>query len=490
MKRDRFCFVRIYHLVSVECLRLTRRQKCECSHRIVCARETDTTVLQSGSLLKERQMQVRNIEEVVKSNLCTGCGTCVGVCPCMAVEMRVSKGLLLPSINLEKCSECGVCVLSCPGFSVDFEKLNADLFGKQPTDRCVGNFLRCYVGHCKDKDVSEGCSSGGVVDELLIYALEKGIIDGAVVARVKKDNPLETEPFIARTREEVLLASRSKYCPVAVGAVLKTLRKEKGRFAVVGLPCHIHGIRKAESVVNGLKEKIVLHIGLFCGHTVNFYGTHCLLEKLQARREDIVRLDYRGNGWPDTLCVELRNGRRLRLRYNRGWNAYWNIFSPFFFTPLRCLMCPDQFNELGDISLGDAWLPELKSHGRGESMIVTRTVISEELFAQTREDKRLFGTVVSIEKVKESQAFSVNFKKRHFESRIDLFRRLGQSVPQFEAQFFSTSLLGYLEGFLAYASYRFSSNERFMQLIAKVPIPLFRLYFGLFGAISMLSNTP
>ena len=31
---------------------------------------------------------------------------------------------------------------------------------------------------------------------------------------MKKDNPLEPEPFIARTREEIIEASKSKYCPV------------------------------------------------------------------------------------------------------------------------------------------------------------------------------------------------------------------------------------------------------------------------------------
>jgi len=33
------------------------------------------------------------------------------------------------------------------------------------------------------------------------------MIDGAVVARMKGDNPLETEAFIARNREDVLSAS-------------------------------------------------------------------------------------------------------------------------------------------------------------------------------------------------------------------------------------------------------------------------------------------
>ena len=108
---------------------------------------------------------------------------------------------------------------------------------------------------------------------VLISALEKNLIDGALVTRMKKDNPLESEAFIARTKEEIISASKSKYCPVAANISLKQILKEEGRFAVVGLPCHLHGIRKAEKINKALGKKIVFHFGLLCSHMVNFIGT-------------------------------------------------------------------------------------------------------------------------------------------------------------------------------------------------------------------------
>lgn len=450
--------------------------------------ETDTITLEDKPKVISGQARMHNIAAVVENELCTGCGACVGVCPTKAVEMIVSRGLLLPNIDVDRCTDCGICVRSCPGYSLDMEKLNSQVFGRQPTDACVGVFLKCYVGHSNDREVSSVCSSGGVVDELLIYALESGMIDGAVVARMKKDNPLDTEPFVARTREDVLSASRSKYCPVATGVVLERLRREEGRFAVVGLPCHIHGIRKAESVVPGLREKIVLHVGLFCGHTVSYDGTDFLLEKLRVRREEVTRLDYRGKGWPDAMRVHLKNGRKLSLRFNRDWNAYWNVFSPFFFTPFRCLMCPDQFNELADVSVGDAWLKELKHYGRGESIIVTRTRIAEDSLAQLRKDGRVTVSRLSVGKVKESQDFSVNFKKNHFSTRLGLFAKLGHSVPVVRAPSTSTGFLALLDGLLSYVSCRASSSRHLRSMLVRVPLPLFRLYFGLFKAVFLLSN--
>jgi len=79
------------------------------------------------------------------------------------------------------------------------------------------------------------------VTALFIFALEKGLIDGALVTGMKKDKPLEPEPFIARTREKIISARGSKYCSVPANIALKEIlkAKEEERFAVVGLPCHI-----------------------------------------------------------------------------------------------------------------------------------------------------------------------------------------------------------------------------------------------------------
>jgi coenzyme F420 hydrogenase subunit beta len=82
---------------------------------------------------------------------------------------------------------------------------------------------------------------------------------------LKKDKPLEPEPFIARTKEEIYEARGSKYCPVPCKPCNEEILKapEGQMFAVVGLPCHIHGIRKAEQINKKLKERIVLLFGDF-----------------------------------------------------------------------------------------------------------------------------------------------------------------------------------------------------------------------------------
>ena len=183
-------------------------------------------------------MNNNTIAQVVKDGLCTGCGICVALCPDDAIKLTINekKGIYIPELNEEKCNNCGICYEVCPGHEVDFKQLNLEIFGKEPKDILIGNYLNCYVGHSTHYDIRYNSASGGLITQLLIFALEEGLIDGALVTRMKKDKPLEPEPFIVSTREGVIEASKSKYCPVPANIALKEIlnSKEGQKFAVVG----------------------------------------------------------------------------------------------------------------------------------------------------------------------------------------------------------------------------------------------------------------
>jgi len=446
-----------------------------------------TNICSGQVVLQKSDGRMNTIAQIVECGLCTGCGTCAGICPNEAVKMHIVEGLYLPKIEEGKCNECGICVKSCPGYSVDFEELNSSIFRKQPDDASLGNFLGCYIGHSNSRGVRYNSSSGGMATQLAIFALEKGLIDGALVVRMRKDRSLEPEPFIAKTREEVISSSKSKYCPVAANEALKQVFKEDGRFAVVGLPCHIHGIRKAEKLSKILEKRIVLHIGLMCSHTVNFAGTEFLLEKTHIRKELVTELNYRGRGWPGSMSIRVRDYPELTIPYLGSWNAYWPIFSSFFFTPMRCIMCSDETNELADISLGDAWLPELESEKSGQSIIIARTKKAEDILALMGSAKAISIRRVDPEKVKQSQALPLKFKKDDLNTRLLLLKLLGKQTPKFNVEPNSTdSLIARLRALFPYFNIRVSSNKCLKSLLAHVPLPLFRLYYGIHKFLSLI----
>jgi len=360
------------------------------------------------------------------SYLCTQCGTCVGICPTSAIKMVVDeqRGVYVPKLIDDKCIHCGICLDACPGRSVDFGRLNLEIFGKDSKNVLLGNFIRCYLAHATEREIRYNSASGGLVTSLLIFALEQGLIDGALVTRIKKDNPLEPEPFIARTKEEILEASRSKYCPVPANIALKDVLREEGKFAVVGLPCHIHGVRKAETVNKKLREKIVLHLGIFCSHADDFKGTEFLLHKLGIKNEDVAKITYRGEGWPGKVKVKLKNGREKMLQL--GDPLWVSFHDSILFSPACCLLCNDLTNELVDISFGDPWLPEISAiEHEGKSIVISRSSRGEALLHAASSHGVIELYTLDPKDVIRSQKTFLHFKKVNLKSRIKLMKLFG-----------------------------------------------------------------
>ncbi|PKP58678.1 FeS-binding protein [Candidatus Atribacteria bacterium HGW-Atribacteria-1] len=353
------------------------------------------------------------IENIIKYHTCCGCGTCAGICPNNAIEMKINeRGFYEPCIDEEKCIHCNNCDKVCPQINKisDFSKLNEFVFGKTP-DKVIGNYINCYTGHSMDENLRFEASSGGMVTQILISALEEGIIDGVMMTRMKEYNPLEPEPFIARTKEEIISAMGSKYCPVPANIRLKEIinSKDKGKFAIVGLPCHILGVRKAEMLIPKLKEKIVLYCGIFCGWgSKSFLGTDYLLKKHKIRKEDIIDLKYRGKGWPGYLQIKTKDNPEniILSRYDHCYE--YPIFG-MFFKNKACLSCSGYSNELADISFGDAWGIE-KNDSVGTSVIITRTNFTDGLLNKLYSEKKIRIKKLDIDQFISSKK-TITFKK-------------------------------------------------------------------------------
>jgi coenzyme F420 hydrogenase subunit beta len=312
----------------------------------------------------------------------------------------------------------------------------------------LGNYLTCYIGHATDHEVRYNSASGGLVTALLIFALEEGLIDGALVTKMNRDSPLEAQPFIARTKEEIMSASKSKYCPVPVNVAIKEiLDTEKEQFAVVGLPCHIWGFRKAELISKELRDKISLHFGLFCTHVPSFLATEYILKRMKVEKEDVSRLNYRGEGWPGKMSIVTKQ-TSIRLKVE---DYYGSGFGSFLFCPVRCTLCPDALAELADISFGDAWLSELRTDKIGKSMVISRSVTSGCLLDSAQKKGKIKLNAVNEEQVVQAQQGPLSFKKRLLPARVRLCKSTGKKVPNYNMKLSKTSLATYLSAMRCYA---------------------------------------
>lgn len=427
------------------------------------------------------------ISQVVKDDLCTGCGTCAALCSREAIQITMDeyKGIYTPDINEKRCNNCNICFEVCPGQEVDYNELNLKIFGKHQDNYLIGNHLKCYIGHSNDENIQYNSSSGGLLTQLLIFALEKRIIDGALVTRMKKDNPLEPEPFIARTRDEIIEASKSKYCPVPANIALKEILNSKGeKFAVVGLPCHLNGIRKAELINKKLKEKIILSLGIYCSHTDSFKGTEYLYKKLNIKTSEISGIDYRGLGWPGKVKIKLKNGSNNKVKL--GTPLWVSFHDSCVFSPIRCLLCNDVTAELSDVSFGDAWLPEvMEKENRGESILISRSNEGENLLNLAMADKCVKLSPISSSEVIKSQKAFLHIKKINIHDRIKFRSLFGKKSPKtpeyvgkisFYNKFLALSLL--INSFL---------GSKLGDLSKVIPLKIFKLSHAVLSFLNILA---
>lgn len=333
-----------------------------------------------------KKTRLGNVEDIVNSSLCMGCGVCEPVCPvrCIKIDESETTGQQIPIVDQSTCiAGCDVCLRVCPGEEVDFDLLNEKYIGKIPERKDIGHVKNTIVGHASDSKLRFSASSGGALTALLVYLLEKDFIDGAVVVRMNADHPHMTEVIIARTVEDLLASKGSKYCPASSGQGLRAIMREPGRYAFVGLSCHVHAARKFQEVFRKYSNRIVLNLGLFCGGGITFNGTRFLLEQLDVEEEELVQLTLRGDGWPGKTTAVKKDGTRCELNKRAGATTlheaatYTSWMHRYFFPP-RCLTCTDLTAQLADISFGDPWLDRFtKNDTQGLSMMVVRTTAGQ-----------------------------------------------------------------------------------------------------------------
>ncbi|HDM36366.1 MAG TPA: hypothetical protein ENG09_03815, partial [Candidatus Syntrophoarchaeum butanivorans] len=226
---------------------------------------------------------------VVYNNLCCYCGACGGFC---TEYIRYENEL--PKTE-EKCFEIhGACFDFCPRTFLPVLEMEKELFGGVRSDKDLGYFTEIITARATDAAIAEKGQDGGVVSALLIYLMEKGEIDAACISRNSETEAWKPEPFVARSKEDILAGAGSNYeqCPTLIG-VGNAISDGCESIAMVGLPCHVQAMRKIQLSnffdVGGSKVKYV--IGLFCTETFDRALLHAKLDELGVKIEDVKKFD-------------------------------------------------------------------------------------------------------------------------------------------------------------------------------------------------------
>ncbi len=359
------------------------------------------------------------IIEVQDKGICGKCGGCVSFCSAEDLNaLELAEDGSPRFINEENCLKCGICYLICPQIKV----LNDELKEKYSWKAVIGPYRKLTSAKTTDERIRSVCTDGGVVTSLLTHAMNKHLIQGALVS--KKIGAFARQPVLVTQPEELIDAAGSHfdktlhveeigekystYSPV-IREIRSLGKASLENIAMVGTPCQIFTIKKMQLLNIIPADIITLTIGLFCMENFSFdeEARKKLEKNLKINLADIKKLNIK-----DDVIVTLESGETIHLPFD----AVDEIARP------ACFACPDFANDYADISVGglgspDGFTTTVIRSSRGEKVYngAKQEKIIEELSYKNRENSRIQKT--------EMMAKIVSFARRKKERSKKLIKR-------------------------------------------------------------------
>lgn len=418
-------------------------------------------------------MNKDNVEAIYDKGLCHECGLCVAICPLRAIELSLTKIQRYKPIINSSCNNCSICLTACPGIN-PYHEQNTSRFNVN-NDSIVGSYISIGLYQATEKSHLVLAASGGVVTSILANEVEMGFIDGAVVTVIKKLERMGYRPVshFATDKEDIFLSAGSVYQPVPQCTGLAEMKTTANKVGFVGLPCHIHGLRNAEKILQSIGRREWLRIGLFCTIGRSRLGTEYVLRKvLGIKPETVCDISYRYGEYPGELRVSTGSHQRT-LAYEQTLS-----YIDYLFLPWRCLMCADLFNEHADLSAGDAW-GQLES--KSATLLIIRTPRGKQAVDRAlRVGKIRWLRDVSLREVKASQAAGIRYKKKNLATRLKIMQTFHLPTPNGPILQISpgdlTSIVG--NAILCLTS-KAQENPLFATILSQLPPPFLRKFRAL-----------
>lgn len=375
------------------------------------------------------------VNTIVANQLCIGCGTCAGICPQNALSMNFNKfGEYNPYLEKNCLKECELCLRVCPFHNGNENEnlLGKSLYGNITDIKYqseTGYYIKSFVGY--SPEFRQNGASGGITTCLLAMLLKENIVDYVIVVNAHNNSEQLFKYTIFEDENSILQSSGSVYYPVEISQAIKEILCKPGRYAIVGLPCILKGLRLATQKNQKLKERIVVMVGLVCGQTKSKHYTTYLsaLAKVDGKLQSV---HYRGKSSDRPAsnfyfsCIN-EKGSKGRIFWNEGVSEAW---VNRWFTPNACNFCDDVFAELADISLMDAWLPEYSDDSRGTNLIIVRSLQILNIINKHIEQNRMKLDFIPIDKVIQSQISVIDIKRTQLSYRMFSASKKGQHVPK------------------------------------------------------------
>lgn len=384
------------------------------------------------------------IQAVISGGYCVGCGSCASLqdSPC---EMKLNRWGMLeaeltapPAANDTLEAADAVCPFSdrAPDENLIGEELFGGTNGHQ--HEALGHYQACYAAHVTEGAYRAKGSSGGMGSWLQCELLEAGLAD--YVINVKPTGRGEGDELLFRytvcaNAEEVRRSSKSRYYPVELSEVMRTVREKPGRYIFVGLPCFVKAARLLCRQDPLLAERLQWFVGLVCGHLKSKRFAEYLAWQVGVPPESLESFDFRKKlpGLPaDQYGVEatgtveahpVTQSREMRELDGGDWGRG-------YFKYKACDFCDDVLAETADVVVGDAWLPQFAEDWQGTNIVITRHPKIDALIREARKQERLWVEPISAEDAAKSQNAGLRHRRDGLRYRLHLAVKRGEWHPR------------------------------------------------------------
>jgi len=365
-------------------------------------------------------MKQISLQKIVESELCTGCGACVND---PELKMQWNKnGFLIPdwSNNPEKFEkQIHLCSFN-PDDTVNNEDQLAEEFFKETKEKDlqIGKFQQVYAGY--SNDYRNTSSSGGIATFVFEKLLKDKIVDHLFIVK-EVEGSYQYQWF--EDWKLIKETSKTRYIPVTLAQLFKEINQKEGKVAVSGVACFIKAIRLKQHYHPELKEKIPFLIGIICGGLKSQFFTDYLSQKSGIKgdyHQQQYRIKDRNSSASDYSFGAYDSKNEFHQMKMKTVGDMWGTG---LFKSKACDFCDDVTTELADISLGDAWISPYSKDGLGNSVIITRTLLADEIIRNGIASQELSCQAISLDLLKKSQAGSFKHRQLGMKYRLKQLRK-------------------------------------------------------------------
>lgn len=366
---------------------------------------------------------METINDVIINKNCTGCGACLSVCSKSAITIKkTTMGRLYANIDFSKCIQCGLCNKVCPNTKAGASNLLKDI--QSPFQ---GKILNIYTGHSNNEYIYKNAQSGGIVTQILYDLFEQSLIDAAMLCCTTYSRNSNNEPIIITNKEDLYKTQKSFYSPVSLLSLLKKSINYSS-IAIVGLPCQIEAI----TLINQRNKytNIRYKIGLICDRCITDTSNNIVLKFCKISNKD-NRIIARGKSYarhPNAykyapMIIEMRNEQPIII------SNQLRLHLKDFFTPPRCRICYDKLNIFADITCGDPWGMSNIDWKNGDSVVITRTSLGEQIINNLRESNKIsLREAILLELIKGQK---IEEKINQIKASCTIYNNLNLKLPSF-----------------------------------------------------------